>query len=164
MLAACPCFGIGMILHRQHAVQNGNPLFDGYTHQALRAAIGDMLIVPRIAAHHASQRQDRRMPTCRGQLRGNRRNLPGPRHAHQIDRLRGNAVIEQGSMRTGDQRIDDARIPATRDDRKAGVGRAAQLAFDQVHGISTWSAKRPRGGGILPECHRMAHPRHGACP
>ena len=38
-------------------------------------------------------------------------------------------------MRTGDQRIDDARIPATRDDREAGVGVGTHGTVDDGHRI-----------------------------
>ena len=58
------------------------------------------------------------------------RNLQRARHPHDVDRFVADAVLAQRAHGAGDQRIDDARVPAARDDRVArGVDGGGQRRF-----------------------------------
>ena len=74
-----------------------------------------------------------RVRTGRSQFRRRHRNLPGTRHANQVDGIGSHAMLKQRALRAVDQGIDNARIPATGNDRKSRTVRHPQIAFQMRH-------------------------------
>ena len=132
--AAGARLGVFVHLDREHAIGDRDAMVQRHPHQALRAAVGDLFVMPGIAAHHAAQRDQSGVPAGGGHARGGERDLPGAGNAEHVDRILGHTVVGERLARAGDQRIGDARVPAAGDDRETRPNGAAQIAFVMGHG------------------------------
>ena len=132
-----------VLVDGQHAIGDRHPVVERHAHQRIGTAIGDLFVVPRVAAHDATQRDQARVAAGLGQARGGERQFPGARDADHVDRILGDAVGGERGARAGNQAVGDAGIPATGDDRESGAFRGAQVAFEMGHGgLANWGRGR----------------------
>jgi len=103
--------------------------------------------------------------TGRSQFRRRHRNLPGTRHANQVDGIGSHAMLKQRALRAVDQGIDNARIPATGNDREATVGMGTHGATRDVHGIGhadgVCRPTRQQARSLADWLHKPKLPSHG---
>jgi len=75
------------------------------------------------------------MPAGLGHLLGGQRHFPGSGNTDHIHRAGIHAIGGKTLTRASDQHIGNTGIPARSDDRKAGIGGGAKIAFVMAHGL-----------------------------